>query len=711
MNAIHSQIFGSSLSPPSQADLHLNVLFDNFDRGLGLRSAQEDLQSLLKSYATNLEEGFAPFLKSACKSAILRFSKETDQIALRLSDTNFTSKAVNYAKELDAKGILYFEMKSSKLQSLISILSPLIESCRAESLNNPDFVLAKPISDSDAKKLILNFCNENFIMESLSCLYGFQFGSIGFSYHLSYHEETWFRLFDDLTITPTRTTQFHYDMEYAIPKAMLYLNDVGPEEGPFGFCQNPPQANIKGFRLCLAKEVISSISDFVLAKGQLDVGKPLWRSPLARRILASLPTPIRQISIPADFFFDDTELSEALLGSETQVTGKAGLFTIFTGGHLLHRGGLVKSGERHALQVCFYPKEEVHYKKAPTPSPRRGRKFSNEDFSRTLVAVCPERDIIAIDVGGAVEMQPHWLRLPKVSRTYVFEPHVDSFLELIERQKIDPTYAYNHYLMIALGGKNGQRTLYKTNQPTGSSLHPPHPDGICNYPENDYLFPITEESIEVQTLESALDIFRLKQVDAIKLDTQGTELEILKGLGPELSKDLLLIEMEIPIIGGYDGDATDLTSTIHFVEELGLDLFDFRCNRFPGNAVRLGKDFLKEKLAADLEVPSMAQRLAEVDAVFFKDPKKLIDEGCSQEKLRRLIVLLAVYYFFPEAVFAAQYASEHDIISEEEKTEILETLAKLHGMARNQSRAYEKHLAERGGLNWGQYMHVPSPST
>ena len=103
--------------------------------------------------------------------------------------------------------------------------------------------------------------------------------------------------------------------------------------------------------------------------------------------------------------------------------------------------------------------------------------------------------------------------------------------------------------------------------------------------------------------------------------------------------------------------------------------------------------------------------LAEVDAVFFKDPKKLINEGCSQEKLRRLIVLLAVYYFFPEAVFAAQYASEHDIISEEEKTEILETLAKLHGMARNQSRAYEKHLAERGGLNWGQYMHVPSPST
>ena len=46
-----------------------------------------------------------------------------------------------------------------------------------------------------------------------------------------------------------------------------------------------------------------------------------------------------------------------------------------------------------------------------------------------------------------------------------------------------------------------------------------------------------EETVEVQTLP-ALEVFQLSQVDAIKLDSQGTELEILKGLGPELSRDL-----------------------------------------------------------------------------------------------------------------------------------------------------------------------------
>jgi FkbM family methyltransferase len=548
-------------------------------------------------------------------------------------------------------------------------------------------------------------------MTILSSLYGFEFGKIGFSLHLSRPNESWYRTFDDIKLEPSRTSQMHYDLEYAIPKAMLYLNDVGIEQGPFSYITSPQNWNSNGFKLCLAKEIDYAVTDFLSAVGKLKPNEQLYRNEFSRKLLSSLPKALRLTAIPGNHVLDTDPLSVTLLNAEKNVTGPAGTFCLFTGSDVLHRGGIVQKGERIALQICFYPKDEKYFKTSPSPPISKGRKFSNEDFSRKLVNICPERDIIAVDAGGAVEVQPHWHRLPKIAKTYIFEPHEESFLSLIERQKTNSTYIYNHYLMIALAEKNGKRILYKTNEATGSSLLPPHNDAICNFPQNDYFHPITEEEIEVQSLASVLEYLEVKHVDAIKLDTQGTELEILKGLGSSLSKDLLLIEIEIPVIENYKGSSTNLPEVIEYTQGLGLDLFDMRCNRFPGNSVRKGIDFAPNALNAKWGLPSMGERLNEVDAVFFKDPRKLVDENVSPEKFRKLISLLAVYYFFPEAAFAIDYAHSKGLFRDAEKVVILETLRELHNMARQQARIYEKHLDERNGLNWGQYMHLTSPST
>ena len=698
-------------SPPCEADSLFETLLDEIDDGIEIETALERLHELLKDNMPKPPAGFMPFLKLACEKAIRRNAKEREFRALRLSDATAPEFIKRQAEALDKNGVIQTTMPDKELKELRSMLKPATEELRMKAAEKPDSILASEIPETGPNELIRAFCRENQIVDILSQLYGIEFERIGFSLHYSYAGETWYRLFDDLSLAPPRTAQMHYDFEYAIPKAMLYLNDVGPEQGPFAYCPKSPKWKNAGVRLCLYKEIISAFSDFVTSLAKIKPGEPLFRSPLARNLLASLPAPLRGTAMPGDFTLDKTAESETLLASEKLVTGPAGSFTLFTGGHVMHRGGLVREGERIVLQICFWPKEEKYYKAAPTPAPRKGKTFSNEDFSRKLVSICPNRDVIAVDVGGAVEMQPHWLRLPKIAKTFVFEPHLESFLALQERQKIDPTYTYNHYLMIALAGKNGRRTLYKSNEATGSSLLPPHPDGIGTFPENDYLFPMEEETVEAQTLASALELFNLSHVDAIKLDTQGTEFEILKGLGPELSRDLLLVEMEIPIIENYEGNATNLPDVIRYCKRLELDLFDLRCNRFPGNIIRLGKNFATRTLHAEWGLPSMGERLNEVDAVFFKDPRKLIDEGCSQEKLRRLISLLALYYFFPEAVFAAEYGCGKEVLDPVERDSILQTLRELHAMARNQARVYERHLKERDGMNWGQYMHVKSPST
>jgi FkbM family methyltransferase len=703
--------FASNRPTSAGTDVPFEELFDEIDAGLDQAIGVERVNKLLDRIASDVAPDFLPFLKLGCEKAIRRNAREQELQALHFTDFSAPEHIRKQAEILAEAGVLRATMPSVQLDTLTSMLAPAIAELRVKASEKPDSVLTREIPESGPNELMHTFCRENHILDILSQLYGIEFERVGFSLHYSYPRETWYRLFDDLNLPPPRTTQMHYDLEYAIPKAMLYLNDVGLTQGPFSYCSQSPKWKNAGIRLCLYKEIDYCIRDFVLASGKSTPEEPILRSQFARNLLAALPAPLRGTAMPGNFILDDTPESEALLASETIVTGPAGSFTLFTGGHILHRGGLVQEGERIVLQIGFWPKDESHYKPSVTLPPRKGRFFSNEDFSRKLVNISPQRDLIALDIGGAVEMQPHWLRLPKVAKTYVFEPHSESFLDLLERQKIDPTYAYNHYLMIALGGENGFRTLYKANEPTGSSLLPPHPHGINNYPESEYLYPMEQETIEVQTLASALELFNLSHVDAIKLDTQGTEFEILKGLGPELSRDLLLVEMEIPIIENYEGNATNLPDVIRYCKRLELDLFDLRCNRFPGNAIRLGKDFTTRTLDAEWGLPSMGERLNEVDAVFFKDPRKLIDEGCSQEKLRRLISLLALYYFFPEAVFAAEYGYGKDKLTLEEKDSIVQTLRELHAMARNQTRVYERHLKERDGMNWGQYMHVKSPST
>ena len=49
----------------------------------------------------------------------------------------------------------------------------------------------------------------------------------------------------------------------------------------------------------------------------------------------------------------DSELERSLVACERTMTGKSGTFIIFDGARLLHRGGMVRKGERIALQVIF----------------------------------------------------------------------------------------------------------------------------------------------------------------------------------------------------------------------------------------------------------------------------------------------------------------------------------------------------------------------
>jgi ectoine hydroxylase-related dioxygenase (phytanoyl-CoA dioxygenase family) len=121
-------------------------------------------------------------------------------------------------------------------------------------------------------------------------------------------------------------------------KMILYLNEVGPEQGP--------TAVVPG-----SHEWDSGSVDRIRRRA-FDRSKLLGRSMLERQHFISLP---QELQVKAEFGGDllrGSPEADALLASEFVSTGECGHYTVFNP-EAVHRGGAVRSGERHALQITL----------------------------------------------------------------------------------------------------------------------------------------------------------------------------------------------------------------------------------------------------------------------------------------------------------------------------------------------------------------------
>ena len=147
------------------------------------------------------------------------------------------------------------------------------------------------------------------------------------------------RLFRDVNIEAPATAGFHIDSNgKCYIKGILHLSDVGPEQGPTGV--------VKG------SHVWGQGSRDRVIRRAFDRSPLLARSAEMRRTFISLP---QELQVKAEFGGDmDPAQPEAalLLDNELRAVGPRGLLTLFDP-DAVHRGGNVRAGERHALQLVL----------------------------------------------------------------------------------------------------------------------------------------------------------------------------------------------------------------------------------------------------------------------------------------------------------------------------------------------------------------------
>jgi len=204
-------------------------------------------------------------------------------------------------------------------------------------------------------KILNNEFDQNGVNNIVSNYVKKKFEVIGCAIELSTPDSTWWKESGNKKIS-SQTIYAHIDQSLTCPKSICYLSDVEIENGPTSFYPDI----YENLKLNFFQNIFGRIN---LNVGQNKNSKLYKIYNKDSNRLNDSPERLKHISkIPKNIFFDshlgwyikkDSRLEKLFLQKEKFMLGKAGLFVVFDGSKLFHRGGCIKKDTRLVLQITF----------------------------------------------------------------------------------------------------------------------------------------------------------------------------------------------------------------------------------------------------------------------------------------------------------------------------------------------------------------------
>lgn len=257
-----------------------------------------------------------------------------------------------------------------------------------------------------------------------------------------------------------------------------------------------------------------------------------------------------------------------------------------------------------------------------------------------------------IDIGARGGVHSIVEPLAAFTAVLAFEPDEDECSRLIKEQK--SKYAEIKILPVALADKEGESILYRYASPVNNSLRPENTYAINRYQIKTFqrigTIPIQTTTLDKVLFEKAglLDTYG----EFIKLDTQGTEWEVLQGAQRVLEERTLAIILEADFFPYYVGQK--LFSDVEiFLRERGFFFYGFLEIHY------------RSCKSLDKLVEAGKERAFWADAVFFKDPISMgIDTSATLTARGNYILfvcsLLTGYYDFALEMALKTWAKGHE---------------------------------------------------
>ena len=173
-----------------------------------------------------------------------------------------------------------------------------------------------------------------------------------------------------------------------------------------------------------------------------------------------------------------------------------------------------------------------------------------------------------LDVGAAGNIMPRWVSVARYLNYIGVEPDKRT------NQELKNIYNCKSYELIEniLWNEETNLTFNLCRLPTNSSSYLPNKEFLDRFSDSKRFEVTSIENLKSSTLEKELSLLG-RQVDFVKMDIQGGELNALKGMGDYLNKCIGL-ELEVEFVEIYKNQPLFSDISI-FLKNKGFEFIDF----------------------------------------------------------------------------------------------------------------------------------------
>ncbi|WP_198288378.1 FkbM family methyltransferase [Chamaesiphon minutus] len=190
--------------------------------------------------------------------------------------------------------------------------------------------------------------------------------------------------------------------------------------------------------------------------------------------------------------------------------------------------------------------------------------------------------IVICDVGARGGFEPQWQVFSSQACSIGFEPDPIEFARLQDSL----SSATDRIYPLALGKQRERRLFSICRHPGGSSFYPADLHFIERFPP-EYAQELTvTQTLEVETvsLDEFVRDYQISTIDFLKLDTEGSELDILQGARNILQNSVLGLSLEVLFHSSMRQQPT-FSDIDRFLQAMGFQLFDLEIYRHARRAL------------------------------------------------------------------------------------------------------------------------------
>lgn len=198
--------------------------------------------------------------------------------------------------------------------------------------------------------------------------------------------------------------------------------------------------------------------------------------------------------------------------------------------------------------------------------------------SDAFLDLVAEKPLVYIDAGARGGLEGPWAEIADDRiRVVAFEadPKADFQIDPKVSANIVSSEDGNRRVVAkALWSSAGSVNLHLAASPSSSSIHPPNFGVLASYSESFEQPRITKDVLEVESvaLDEALTELGMR-ADFIKIDTQGSEFEILQGASHALDNDVFAVVAETWSVEVHKGQRLT-ADVLNLMRGHGFELFD-----------------------------------------------------------------------------------------------------------------------------------------